>query len=418
MKELIRHILWEETKDYRSGILDIIDNKGLFAGAKIVGGLNNLKKVFKDNIELINRINDQKGEVSIPFFRPIDDDDSPTNDFESKEPLLSITLPFYVVGIDKNRWNTNTWAEINVIYDESLLNDRENKLFKLFLTDSFVYDGTPKIINNATNEVKDHHYVTLKEINGVDINKIGFAEFPYEEIFDIMKKLENKTSINESSNSALNYLKRRINRDEIVKSINDSISFVNGFRDREEMEGDTFERIVLDATMDDFHSILSKGGSINFDYDGIHNGLHQLFHDYIMDKYVEYNNENDILMEEITSRRTGEEFNELPKRDQMNVKLLYNYLVANHMGIYEIKDSYVIALDNDGNNVAYLISKKNNQVTIDYNFNDKLMSLIKDKGYRDDLVEIATYIFLDKHLPKEIKFNKDKKMGGGHIALY
>jgi hypothetical protein len=135
---------------------------------------------------------------------------------------------------------------------------------------------------------------------------------------------------------------------------------VNGFRDREEMEGDTFERIVLDATMDDFHSILSKGGSIDFDYDGIHNGLHQLFHDYIMDKYVEYNNENDILMEEITSRRTGEEFNELPKRDQMNVKLLYNYLVANHMGIYEIKDSYVIALDNDGNNVAYLISKKNN----------------------------------------------------------
>jgi hypothetical protein len=63
MKELIRHILREETKDYRSGILDIIDKQGIFAGAKIVGGLNNLKKVFKDNIELINRINDQKGEV-------------------------------------------------------------------------------------------------------------------------------------------------------------------------------------------------------------------------------------------------------------------------------------------------------------------------------------------------------------------
>ena len=88
------------------------------------------------------------------------------------------------------------------------------------------------------------------------------------------------------------------------------------------------------------------------------------------------------------------------------------------MGIYEIKDSYVIALDDEGNNVAYLISKKNNQVTIDYNFNDKLINLIKDEGWRDDLVEMASYLYLDKYLPKEIKFNKDKKMGGGHIALY
>jgi hypothetical protein len=416
MKELIRHILREETKDYRSGILDIIDKQGIFAGAKIVGGLNNLKKVFKDNIELINRINDQKGEVSIPFFRPIDDD-SPTNDFESKKPLLSIILPFYVIGIQKNIWNTNSWAEINVIYDESLLDDHENKLFKLFLTDSFVYDGTPEVVNNVTNEVKDHHYVTLREINGVDIDKIGFAEFPYEEIFDIMSKLKNKSSINESRNSALNYLTRRISYDDIMNAIDEGITFVNNFNDREEMDGDVFERIVLDSAMDDLHSVLSKGGTRDFDYDGIHNALHELFHNWIMISYNEYN-DSIRLTEDITSRRTGETFNELPKRDQMNVKLLYNYLVANHMGVYEIKDSYVIALDDDGNNVAYLISKKNNQVTIDYNFNDKLISLIKDEGYRDDLVEIATYIFLEKHLPKEIKFNKDKKMGGGHIALY
>jgi hypothetical protein len=418
MKELIRHILMEETKDFRSGILYIIDKKGLFAGVKMVGGLNNFKKVFKDDIELINRVNDQKGEVSIPVFTPIDDNNPPTNDFSIKEPLLTITLPFYVVGVENNVWYTSSWAKINLIYDESLLDERENKLFKLFLTNSFVYDGTPKVVNNYSNEVKDHKYVTLKEINGVDIDKIGFDDYPYEAIFDIMKKLKNKSSINESRNSALNYLKRRINHGEIANAINRSIRFVNGFRDREEMEGDTFERIVLDATMDDFHSILSDGGSINFDYDGIHNGLHQLFHDYIMDKYVEYNNENGILMEEITSRRTGETFNELPKRDQMNVKLLYNYLVANRMGKYEIKDSYVIAWNDEGHEVAYIISKKNHEVTIDYNFKDKLLNLIKDKGYRDDLIEMATYIFLDKHLTKEIKFDENKRLKGAHIAIF
>ena len=55
MKELIKHILREETKDYRSGILDIINKKGLFTGAKILGGINNLKKVFKGNDEIINK---------------------------------------------------------------------------------------------------------------------------------------------------------------------------------------------------------------------------------------------------------------------------------------------------------------------------------------------------------------------------
>ena len=137
-----------------------------------------------------------------------------------------------------------------------------------------------------------------------------------------------------------------------------------------------------------------------------------------MDKYVEYNNENDILMEEITLRRTGETFEGLPKKDQMNVKLVYNFLMANHLTLTEILKDYILHVDEDADEIAYMISKRDGEVNIDHNFKDKLIKLIKDEGYRDDLVEMASYIYLDKHLPKEIKFNSDQRLRGGHIVIY
>ena len=294
MKELIKYILREETKDYRSGILDIINKKGLFTGAKILGGINNLKKVFKDNDEIINKIERQKGLLEVRYH-------------PDKEVAIRFVLPFNIIGKENNVWNTNNWGVINLIYDESKLTEEENNIFKLFLVDAIVHDGVSEVVANESNEFRDSSYVTLSEINGVPIERIGDPEgrYPYERVEEIISKIQNKSNIYENTKSPLNYLKRRINSEDIIKTINNSIKFVNGFRDREEMDGNVFERIVLDATMDDFHSILSDGGYVNFDYDGIHNGLHQLFHDYIMDKYVEYNNENDILMEEITIRRTG-----------------------------------------------------------------------------------------------------------------
>ena len=405
MKQLIKHILREETKDYRSGILDIINKNGLFAGAKTVGGINNLKKVFKDNDEIINRIERQKGLLEVRYH-------------PDEEVAIRFVLPFKIIGQKNNVWNTNNWGAMNLIYDESKLTEEENKIFKLFLVDAIDHDGVSEVVANESNEFRDLSYVSLSEINGVPTVKIGDDDYPYERVEEIISKLQDKTNINESRNSALNFLKRRVSYDEIIKAINDSIRFVNRFRDREEMEGDTFERIVLDATMDDFHSILSDGGSANFDYDGIHNGLHQLFHDYIMDKYVEYNNENDILMEEITLRRTGETFEGLPKKDQMNVKLVYNFLMANHLTLTEILKDYILHVDEDADEIAYMISKRDGEVNIDHNFKDKLIKLIKDEGYRDDLVEMASYIYLDKHLPKEIKFNSDQRLRGGHIVIY
>lgn len=405
MKELIKHILREETKNYRSGILDIINKKGLFTGAKTVGGINNLKKVFKDNDEIINKIERQKGLLEVRYH--------PNN-----EVIVRLVLPFKIIGQENNIWKTNNWGVINLIYDESKLTEEENNIFKLFLVDAIVHDGVSEVVANESNEFRDSSYVTLSEINGVPIKKIGDGEYPYERVEEIISKIQNKSNIYENTKFPLNYLKRRINSEDIIKAINNSIKFVNGFRDREEMDGNVFERIVLDATMDDFHPDLSDNGNVNFDYDGIHNGLHQLFHDYIMDKYVEYNNENDILMEEIRKRNTGERFEDLPKKDQMNVKLVYNFLLANHLILSEISNDYILHVDEDADEIAYMISKRNGEVHIDYTFQDKLIKLIKDDGYRGDLVEMASYIYLNKHLPKEIKFDSNKRLGGGNISIY
>jgi hypothetical protein len=125
-----------------------------------------------------------------------------------------------------------------------------------------------------------------------------------------------------------------------------------------------------------------------------------------------------ILREDIVSRRTGNSYDDLPKKDKMNVMFLYNYLVANRLKLYEIKDSHVLVLDDEGKDVAYMISKRDNEVAIDHDFKDKLLSLIKDPGYRDDLVEMSSYIYLDKNLPKEIKFDKSQRLRGGHIVIY
>ena len=125
-----------------------------------------------------------------------------------------------------------------------------------------------------------------------------------------------------------------------------------------------------------------------------------------------------ILREDMDSKRNGNSYDDLPKKDQMNVIFLYNYLVANRLKLYNTKESHMIVLNDEFNKVAYKISKKNNEVTIQHDFKDKLLFLIKDKGYRDDLVEIASYIYLDKYLPKEIKFDGSQRLRGGHIVIF
>ena len=108
-KDLIRHILKEETRDTKSELIRQIKDEGLYSIAELVGGLDNLKRVFKDDPEMVERIENQKGLVKVSWTT---DGDDP-----------SIVLPFKIIGAGWNRWMTNSWPIVNISYNENTLKE-------------------------------------------------------------------------------------------------------------------------------------------------------------------------------------------------------------------------------------------------------------------------------------------------------
>jgi len=104
MKQLIRKILKEESLE--KTLLDVMDKETIFDAANLVGDMENLKIIFKDNPKVLNRINNQNGKVAIHWFA-------------FSEP--TVVLDFDVVNIKYNKLGTNFWGLINVKYDESKL---------------------------------------------------------------------------------------------------------------------------------------------------------------------------------------------------------------------------------------------------------------------------------------------------------
>ena len=188
MKELIKHILNEETKDNNSDIINLIKTDGLFYAAKLVGGLKNLKKVFKDDPSMIERLENQKGLVKVSWTT---DGDDP-----------SIVLPFKIIDLGWNRWLSNSWPIINVCYDENKLTESENRKFKDFLYHSFYDESAVKVVKMDSNEPNmKRSYVQLDEINGKTVQyesriDLGYSLF---EIQYIVEKLGDDNIIKEET---------------------------------------------------------------------------------------------------------------------------------------------------------------------------------------------------------------------------
>jgi hypothetical protein len=186
MKKLIRHILKEETRDTKSKLIKQIKDEGLYSIAELVGGLENLKNIFKDDPSMIERIENQKGLVKASWTT---DGDDP-----------SIVLPFKIIGLGWNRWMTNSWPIINIIYNENTLTESENCKFKDFLYHSFHDESSVKILKLNSDEPRMHkNYVQLGEINGKTIQYESRIELGYSlsEIQDIIEKLGDDNLIKE-----------------------------------------------------------------------------------------------------------------------------------------------------------------------------------------------------------------------------
>ena len=71
MKKLIRHILKENR--LQQEMKQFIEDNNIFDAAEMVGGLNNLKSIFKDDLEISEILNQLTGVVDFEYhdaFRP------------------------------------------------------------------------------------------------------------------------------------------------------------------------------------------------------------------------------------------------------------------------------------------------------------------------------------------------------------
>ena len=152
MREFIKHILKESSS--KIGLLKVIEDEGVFNAAELVGGLNNLRKILKDEPKVANLLDSLKGKLNLIYH--------------SGKEFIEFPFRFEIVGIKKNTWKTNSWPILNLIYDNSNLSESDKKLFE-----QFVYDAIGDLnisdldINpEARDMYKDGHYVSIDFVNG------------------------------------------------------------------------------------------------------------------------------------------------------------------------------------------------------------------------------------------------------------
>ena len=233
-KDLIKHILKEETRDTKSELIRQIKDEGLYSIAELVGGLDNLKRVFKDDPEMVERIENQKGLVRVSWTT---DGDDP-----------SIVLPFKIIGAGWNRWMTNSWPIVNISYNENTLTKDENHKFKDFLYDSFHDESSVRVLKLNSDEPRMHKtYVQLGEINGKTAQQPSNVSRSYDlsDIRDIVETLGDDNILKEETDRSD---KTSNGMNLAVKILKKSYPYVKGWKysDSGEDRYDIYINIICD----------------------------------------------------------------------------------------------------------------------------------------------------------------------------
>ena len=179
MKNRIRQILKETTLS--NELLKIINKEGIFSVAKLVGGINNLRTLFKDNPEVLERIGGANGIVRLTY---------------DLENCPCIDLKFDIIDEHWNRWRTRSWGEINVKYDESKLTKEDINFFNAFIVDTFEMEGSFIIEHFDCPELErkgSDDYIELVEINGLTIENVTdyHGKIEKQKVQQIIDKLKN-----------------------------------------------------------------------------------------------------------------------------------------------------------------------------------------------------------------------------------
>ena len=206
MRELIRHILKESKLNLE--LIDIIKNENIFVAAKLVGGLEYLKKILKDEPEYVTLIDSLYGKLNLIYH--------------SRKEFIEFPVKFEIVGIHENTWNSNSWPVLNLIYDDSNLSQSEKKLL-----DQFIYHAIADLnvadldINPKVRHMyKDGSYFAIDFVNGKNWESLDHnIEYNDDDIKNLHREYYIKSYMNESkilqeneedpTQKILNFLRRR-----------------------------------------------------------------------------------------------------------------------------------------------------------------------------------------------------------------
>ena len=206
MRQLIKNILNESKLALE--LLDTIKNEDIFAAVDLVGGINNLKRIFKEFPDMIELLDSLKGNMNLIYH--------------SNKEFIEFPVRFEIVGIKKNTWKSNSWPQVNLIYDDSNFYEDEKELF-----DQFVYHtigdlniGNVDIKPEVRDMYKDGHYVAIDFVNGKDLESLDHdVEYFDKDIKNLYRKYMENNKLNESrrlieneedpTQKILNFLLRR-----------------------------------------------------------------------------------------------------------------------------------------------------------------------------------------------------------------
>ena len=198
MRELIRHILKENR--VQQELKQVIKDGNIFDAADLVGGIQPLKRIFKDDPEISSLFDKLTGRIIFDYY-------------VNKEHI-EFPLDYEIIGRKSNNHKTNHWPEINVLYDENKLTPEENDTFKSMiknLADDAQHSGFKSKFDDG--RIFNANYLTVVELNGENIDLIWGGHYPsIYEVEEIYDKLYGRTeTLNESVNSEIDKNLRSIN---------------------------------------------------------------------------------------------------------------------------------------------------------------------------------------------------------------
>lgn len=212
MRQLIKNILNESKLALE--LLDTIKNENIFAAIDLVGGSGNLKKIFKEYPDVIKLLDSLKGNMNLIYH--------------SNKEFIEFPVRFEIVGIKKNIWNSNSWPQVNLIYDDSNFYEDEKELF-----DQFVYNtigdlniGNVDVKPEARDMYKDGLFMAIDFVNGKNLESLDHdVEYFDEDIKNLYRKYLENNKLNESrrlteneedpTQKILNFLRRRYKVEDI-----------------------------------------------------------------------------------------------------------------------------------------------------------------------------------------------------------